>query len=123
MLRGPRLDAPGTLHHVMVRGIKRRSIFRDGRDRDDFVCRLGGMAETGALTSMPGLPFPTMCTCSSTRGRRPWPGVCHLFTALCGAPSAAATSGMASRGREGPLLAEPFATGLVEGIVCNVLFP
>jgi hypothetical protein len=109
MLRGPRLDAPGTLHHVMVRGIKRRSIFRDDRDRDDFVCRLGGMAETGALTVYAWLSFPTMSTCSSTRGRGPWPGVCHLLTPLCGAPSAAAASGMASWGRDGPPPAEPFA--------------
>ncbi len=26
MARGPRLDAPGTLHHVIVRGIERRKI-------------------------------------------------------------------------------------------------
>ncbi len=49
MPRGPRLDAPGTLHHVMVRGIERRAIFRDDRDRDDFVRRLAGLAEAGAL--------------------------------------------------------------------------
>jgi hypothetical protein len=37
MPRGPRLDAPGVLHHVMVRGLERRAIFRDTRDRRDFV--------------------------------------------------------------------------------------
>ena len=41
MPRGPRLDAPGTLHHVMVRGIEGRPIFRDDRDREEFVSRLG----------------------------------------------------------------------------------
>jgi len=30
MPRGARLDAPGTLHHVMVRGIEKRSIVNDG---------------------------------------------------------------------------------------------
>ena len=40
MPRGPRLDVPGTLHHVMVRGIEGRPIFRDDRDRDDFLRRL-----------------------------------------------------------------------------------
>ncbi len=29
MPRQARLDAPGILHHVMVRGLERRPIFRD----------------------------------------------------------------------------------------------
>jgi putative transposase len=41
MPRAARLDAPGALHHVMVRGLERRSIFRDDADRRDFVERLG----------------------------------------------------------------------------------
>lgn len=49
MPRGPRLDAPGTLHHVMVRGIERRPIFRDDRDRADFVQRLATLAASGAI--------------------------------------------------------------------------
>ncbi|MFZ5877131.1 MAG: transposase [Nitrospirota bacterium] len=40
MPRGPRLDAPGVLHHVMVRGIEQREIFRSDDDRADFVRRL-----------------------------------------------------------------------------------
>ena len=35
-----RLDAPGVLHHVMIRGIERRKIFRSNKDRQDFVERL-----------------------------------------------------------------------------------
>ena len=50
MPRGPRLDAPGTLHHVMARGIDRASIFRDDADRDDFLGRLGGLVISGAFT-------------------------------------------------------------------------
>jgi REP element-mobilizing transposase RayT len=38
-----RIDAPGALHHVMVRGIERRKIFRDNKDRDNFVERLGNI--------------------------------------------------------------------------------
>jgi len=34
------LDASGTLHHVMVRGIERTSIFRDDTDRTDFLLEL-----------------------------------------------------------------------------------
>lgn len=50
MPRGPRLDAPDTLHHVMVRGIEGRAIFRDDQDRDDFVRRLGEVAMAKDLT-------------------------------------------------------------------------
>jgi putative transposase len=50
MPRSARLDAFGTLHHVMARGIERSSIFRSNRDREDFVDRLGGRAgETGTV--------------------------------------------------------------------------
>ncbi len=34
----------------MVRGIERRAIFRDARDRADFVAPLACLAEQGALT-------------------------------------------------------------------------
>ena len=48
MPRGPRLDAPGLLHHVMVRGSERRPIFRDDRDRREFVTRLAAQAQAHA---------------------------------------------------------------------------
>jgi putative transposase len=48
MPRQARLDAPGTLHHVMIRGIERSSIFEDDEDRNDFISRAGILAiETG----------------------------------------------------------------------------
>ena len=40
MPRLARLDAPGVLHHIMIRGIERRKIFRNNEDRDDFLERL-----------------------------------------------------------------------------------
>jgi putative transposase len=43
MPRGPRLDAPGALHHVIARGIERGLIFRDDGDRADFLERLAGL--------------------------------------------------------------------------------
>ena len=50
MPRQARLDAPGTLHHMMIRGIEGKSIFRDNRDRKEFVTRLGNLTkETGTL--------------------------------------------------------------------------
>jgi putative transposase len=44
MPRQARLDAPGTLHHVMVRGIEKRKMVDDCRDRQAFVGRLGEVA-------------------------------------------------------------------------------
>ena len=44
MPRGPRLDAPGTLHHVIARGIERRRIVDDDQDRERFLDRLGNLA-------------------------------------------------------------------------------
>lgn len=40
MPRLARLDAPGVLHHIMIRGIERRVIFRSDQDRRDFLKRL-----------------------------------------------------------------------------------
>lgn len=44
MPRQARLDAPGTLHHVIIRGIERKPIVKDGADRADFVDRMGRLA-------------------------------------------------------------------------------
>ncbi len=44
MPRGARFDAPGALHHVIVRGIEKRRIVDDLWDRRNFVSRLGEVA-------------------------------------------------------------------------------
>ena len=41
MPRKARIDAPGALHHIIVRGIERRKIFLDDTDRNSFLDRLG----------------------------------------------------------------------------------
>jgi len=41
MPRQARLDVPGALHHIMVRGINKSTIFKDDQDRARFVERLG----------------------------------------------------------------------------------
>jgi REP element-mobilizing transposase RayT len=43
MPRQTRIDAPGALHHIIVRGIERKKIFKDDADRDKFLERLGGI--------------------------------------------------------------------------------
>lgn len=40
MPRRSRIDAPGALHHIIVRGIDRKSIFKDDADKDNFLGRL-----------------------------------------------------------------------------------
>ena len=49
MPRQPRLDAPGTLHHVIGRGIEGTKIFRSQGDREDFLDRLAKLCEAKAL--------------------------------------------------------------------------
>jgi REP-associated tyrosine transposase len=46
MPRRARLDAPGTLHHVIVRGIAKRPIVDDDQDRRQFLERLGRLSQT-----------------------------------------------------------------------------
>ena len=49
MPRQARLDAPGTLHHMMIRGAEGRAIFREDKDRRTFLSRIAQIPEdTGA---------------------------------------------------------------------------
>ena len=43
MPRKARIDAPGALHHIIIRGIERKATFKDNYDRDNFIERLGGI--------------------------------------------------------------------------------
>jgi len=50
MPRKARIDAPGALHHIIIRGIERKAIFNDNADRANFLERLGRIiseTETG----------------------------------------------------------------------------
>lgn len=40
MPRPPRLEFPGAVYHVTARGNERRSVFRDDRDREDYLARI-----------------------------------------------------------------------------------
>jgi len=60
MPRQARLDAPGVLHHIMIRGIERRKIFINDQDRDDFLDRPAKL-----------LPEKGVC---QIRKCRHWPG-------------------------------------------------
>ncbi len=41
MPREPRLDVPGALHHIMVRGNNKAAIFSDDQDTTRYPPRLG----------------------------------------------------------------------------------
>lgn len=43
MPRKARIDAPGAVHHIIMRGIERRKIFRSDPDRSDFIERLAAI--------------------------------------------------------------------------------
>ena len=40
MPRKARIDAPGALHHIVIRGIERKAIFNDSQDYQNFIERL-----------------------------------------------------------------------------------
>ena len=46
MPRQARLDAPGTLHHVMIRGIDGLVLFRNDQDRENFISRISQLVES-----------------------------------------------------------------------------
>ncbi len=47
MPRQARLDGPGALLHIMVRGIAKTKIFRDDKDKAGFLDRLAQNIEEG----------------------------------------------------------------------------
>jgi REP element-mobilizing transposase RayT len=86
MPRQPRLDAPDTLHHVMVRGLERRAIFRDDAARTDFVARLAGVAEQGAWSVFAWALLPNDAHLLVRRGTHPLPrSMRSLLTGYAGA--------------------------------------
>ena len=57
MPRQARLDSPGTLHHVIIRGIEKIRIVDDKVDRARLVQRMEDLSkETGTLVYLGGHP-------------------------------------------------------------------
>ena len=49
MPRTGRVDSPGAIQHLLVRGLERRRLFKDAKDYGEFIRRLSGALEdTGA---------------------------------------------------------------------------
>jgi REP element-mobilizing transposase RayT len=80
------LDAPATLHHMMVRGIERTAIFRDDRDLTDFSTRLATLAEQGAWTVYAWALLPNHAHLLVRTGQRPLARIMgSLLTGYAGA--------------------------------------
>jgi REP element-mobilizing transposase RayT len=71
MPRQPRLDAPGTLHHVIGRGLEGIAIFQTDVDRADFVARLAARCRDGDLVVYAWALLPNHLHLLVRTGRRP----------------------------------------------------
>ena len=58
MARPFRYQYPGSIHHVTVRGNERRAIFRDDRDRERFVAKLGEQIAQHQVRLYADCPMP-----------------------------------------------------------------
>ena len=45
MPRKARIDAPGAIHHIIIRGIEQKPIFKDEQDYGQFIKRLGNILD------------------------------------------------------------------------------
>jgi putative transposase len=86
MPRGPRLDAPGVLHHVMARGIEGRSIFRDDGDYRDLLDRVAALVTSDAWTIYAWALLPNHFHLLIRTGVRPLPrSMRSILTGYAGA--------------------------------------
>lgn len=65
------MDAPGTLHHVMGRGIERTKIFRNRLDQEDFLARLAGLCREENLIVYAWVLMPNHFHLLARTGRQP----------------------------------------------------
>ena len=112
MPRHGRVDCPGMLHHVMNRGLARRTVFETKQDARFFLALLAREVRRGrslADGTKPGLPYvapsrvlevvtvearfrPLRCRVGGTRERDAWPVLaCGLLRELAGLTYAAIT--------------------------------
>ena len=79
MPRQARLDAAGTLHHIILRGIEKGGFFDDDLDRETFVNRMGQLAlETKAKIYAWALLTNHVIYCCEA-GRKDCPSTCAVI--------------------------------------------
>jgi len=71
MPRKARVDAPGALHHIIIRGIERKPIFKDKIDYGNFIDRLSKiLVDTGTSCFARALSLtPSAVSKSVVKGR------------------------------------------------------
>lgn len=79
MPRGSRLDAPGMLHHVVVRGLEPCAIFPGDGDRQDFVDRLARLLPETETTCLAWSLVPNQGHLALRSGPR---GLAHIMRRL-----------------------------------------
>ena len=85
MSRQARIDASGTLQRSLIRGIERRQLFRDDRDRDAFLERLGRILQESATPCYAWALMPNHAHLLLQTGRVPVATVmCRLLTGYAG---------------------------------------
>jgi hypothetical protein len=72
MPRGPRLEGPAALHHLMVRGIEGRRIFVTDADRKDLLDCIAAVVDTVACQVLAWALLPNHFHLRVRTGPRPW---------------------------------------------------
>jgi len=55
MPRKPRIDVPGALHHIIARGIERKGMFRDNKDRNMRLWNASAILQIPKQNALHGL--------------------------------------------------------------------
>ncbi len=77
MPRRPRIDFPGAFHHVIVRGVDRREIFRDDADRVAYCDQLSFVFREDGATCLAWALMPNHVHLALRTGLRPLARVMH----------------------------------------------
>lgn len=108
MPRGPRLDGPNALHHVIVRGIEGRLLFLGDADRQDFLDRLASVVTETGLSVLAWTLLPNHAHLLVRTGARP------LATAMASLLTGYAGSFNRRHHRAGRLFQNRYKSILVE---------
>ena len=79
MPRQARLDAPGIVQHVIIKGIESRQIFDDDRDRRDFITRMGDLSLEVETKVYAWVLMEIMSTSFCEPDPRDWRNICVAY--------------------------------------------
>ena len=111
MPRLARLDASGVLHHIIIRGIERRVIFKDDLDRENFLERMSNLIpETQSVC----YAWVFMSNHAHFLMRSGPGGLAHLMRSACGGLTGYAVSFNRRHRRHGQLFQNRY-----KSIICQ----